>query len=72
MPALYLTFGLCPAAAICAVKGGSYYIFSNQGTKWAHMTYIDLVLHVAWDMMVGLDGLKLSHSESLGHNQAFS
>ena len=70
MPALYLTFGLSPAAAICAVKGGSYYIFSNQGTKWAHMTYIDLML--AWDMMVGLDGLKLSHSESLGHNQAFS
>ena len=57
MPALYLTFGLSPAAAICAVKGGSYYIFSNQGTKWAHMTYIDLML--AWDMMAGLDGLKL-------------
>ena len=47
MPALYLTFGLSPAAAICAVKGGSYYIFSNQGNKWAHMTYIDLML--AWD-----------------------
>ena len=70
MPALYLTFGLSPAAAICAVKGGSYYIFSNLGTKWAHMTYIDLML--AWDMMLGLGGLKLSHSESLGHNQAFS
>ena len=70
MPALYLTFGLSPAAAICAVKGGSYYIFSNLGTKWAHMTYIDLML--AWDMMVRLGGLKLSHSESLGHNQAFS
>ena len=39
MPALYLTYGLSPAAAICAVKGGSYYIFSNLDTKWAHMTY---------------------------------
>ena len=63
MPALYLTFGLSPAAAICAVKGGSYYVFSNQGTKWAHMTYIDLML--AWDMMAGLGGLKISHLSTI-------
>ena len=68
MPALYLTFGLSPAAAICAVKGGSYYIFSNQGTKWAHMTYIDLML--AWDMMAGLGGLKLKANQSFVQSQA--
>ena len=70
MPALYLTFGLSPAAAICAVKGGSYYIFSNQGTKWAHMTYIDLML--AWDMMVGLGSLKITQNQSFVQNQAVS
>ena len=68
--ALCLTFRLAPADLLTAPEGWKIYIFSTLGKKWAHMTYIDLML--AWDMMVGLGGLKLSHSESLGHNQAVS
>ena len=56
--ALCLTFRLAPADLLTAPEGWKIYIFSTLGKKWAHMTYIDLML--AWDMMAGLDSLKLS------------
>jgi hypothetical protein len=42
--ALCLTFRLAPADLLTAPEGWKIYIFSTLGKKWAHMTYIDLML----------------------------
>ena len=60
---LGLTFRLSRSRLFPVRWGGPYTFFSTLGNKWAHMTYTDLML--AWDMMAGLGGLKISHLSTI-------
>ena len=59
-----------PQPPVSCPLGRALYFFSTLGNKWADMTYIDLML--AWDMMVGLGGLKITQNQSFVQNQAVS